>query len=318
MNFQTLEQVFSADYYLNNALNKTKYVQVKTSRSRDKEGKKAILEREKLKTIKDILTKKLSKIIKNYPSLDGLPEFYYELSKTEFDVDTTKKALSNINWTSGKIHELFRTYEEKIRKNNSQVLFLKKQFIGRISSLMKKIDKDLSLLEKTRRKLQTFPDIKENTFTVCLVGFPNVGKSTLLSKITTANPKIANYAFTTKTLNLGYYMHRYERVQVIDSPGTLARFEKMNDIERQAYLATKYVANVLVFVYDLTGTYTIEDQDKLLQIVKDMRKPIIYYISKTDITEKQELESFIKQKKLDFITEPEELTKKINEQKKKY
>jgi len=318
MNFQNLEQIFSADYYLNSALNKTKYVTVKTSRRREKEEVKALLEREKLKTIKDLLLKKLNKVVKDFPSLDGLPEFYYELSKTNFDLDETKKSLSNINWTAGKIYELFRVYEQQIRMNNSKVLFLKKQFIGRISSLMKKIDKDLSRLEGVRRQLLTVPDIKENMFTVCLVGFPNVGKSTLLSKITTANPKIAGYAFTTKKLNLGYYKYKFEKIQVIDSPGTLARFEKMNDIEKQAHLAIKYVANVLVFVYDLTGTYPVEDQDKLLDVIKQMRKPIIYYISKQDITEESVMKEFIAEKKQEFITSPEELITLINKQRKKF
>ena len=38
---------------------------------------------------------------------------------------------------------------------------------------------------------------------VGLIGFPNVGKSTFLSRVTNANPKIANYHFTTLNPNLG-------------------------------------------------------------------------------------------------------------------
>lgn len=54
---------------------------------------------------------------------------------------------------------------------------------------------------------------------VGLVGFPNVGKSTLLSMITAARPKIANYHFTTLSPNLGV-LNRYEETAVIaDIPG---------------------------------------------------------------------------------------------------
>jgi GTP-binding protein len=54
-----------------------------------------------------------------------------------------------------------------------------------------------------------------------LVGFPNAGKSTLLSRITRAQPKIADYPFTTLTPNLGVLTGSETRYTVADLPGII-------------------------------------------------------------------------------------------------
>ena len=73
--------------------------------------------------------------------------------------------------------------------------------------------------EKTESKrvileLKTIADVG-------LIGFPNAGKSTLLSRITKAKPKIANYHFTTLSPNLGVCDYYDEQFTVADIPGLI-------------------------------------------------------------------------------------------------
>ncbi|HEY9703923.1 MAG TPA: GTPase, partial [Allocoleopsis sp.] len=143
---------------------------------------------------------------------------------------------------------------------------------------------------------------------VCITGFPNIGKSTLLSKITPAKPEIKNYAFTTKNLNQGYATFGHRKVQFIDTPGVLDR-DKMNNIELQAYLVLKYIANLVIYVIDLTEPYPIKIQEKLLKNLKEYDKPIIVYLSKSDIISEEIMAKA--KKKYKAVTTLEDLHKKI-------
>ena len=70
-------------------------------------------------------------------------------------------------------------------------------------------------------KLQVILELKLIAF-AGLVGFPNAGKSTLISKISGARPKIADYPFTTLTPNLGVVDSGRRKIVVADIPGIIA------------------------------------------------------------------------------------------------
>ena len=62
---------------------------------------------------------------------------------------------------------------------------------------------------------------KSGDATVALVGFPSVGKSTLISKVTDAKSETGNFAFTTLTCIPGVMEHRGAKIQILDLPGLI-------------------------------------------------------------------------------------------------
>ncbi len=63
----------------------------------------------------------------------------------------------------------------------------RREFAGRAFSVMKQIRKELEFLEQARKILSEFPSIKSDMKKIAIAGFPNVGKSTLLAKISKLN-----------------------------------------------------------------------------------------------------------------------------------
>ncbi|MBT3813991.1 GTP-binding protein [Candidatus Woesearchaeota archaeon] len=244
----------------------------------------------KLDVVKNTIVTRLDKSLKSFPSTKDLSEFYTKLMKLTLDYPNYKKSLGAVNWAIEKTRLLHKKYVSKVvkTKGRDDIKELSKQFYGRISSILKQIDSNLVYLDQCRKIMKDYPDIKE-MFTICVYGFPNVGKTTLLNKITGTKAEVAAYAFTTKSVNAGYFKINDKKVQVLDVPGTLARKEKMNDIEFVAELVLKEVADIVIYVFDLSE-YCGFSVKKQMQLYKTLgnKKEILIYLSKLENKETQE------------------------------
>lgn len=131
---------------------------------------------------------------------------------------------------------------------------------------------------------------------VGLVGFPNVGKSTLLKMVTNANPKIANYHFTTLTPNLGVVRGQYGNDFVIaDIPGLI---EGASQGVGLGHEFLRHIERTKVFIHvvdgsGLEGDDPIENIEKInneirLYDEKLLERPQIIAVNKMDIPEAAE------------------------------
>jgi nucleolar GTP-binding protein len=156
--------------------------------------------------------------------------------------------------------------------------------------MVHQIDKDLLFLNKVRNTLRKLPHI-EDSFTVVIAGYPNVGKSSFIRLVSSATPEIASYPFTTKGVIVGLRVEGRVRIQFVDTPGILDRpAEERNPIERQALSAMMNVASVILYVLDPSEHcgYPMEMQLALLEEVKGMvNVPLIVVANKSDIVVKE-------------------------------
>lgn len=123
---------------------------------------------------------------------------------------------------------------------------------------------------------------------VGLVGFPNAGKSTLLSTITAARPKIADYAFTTLTPNLGMVPYRNDRsFAIADLPGIIEGAHEGKGLGHR-FLRHIERNSVLLFLIPADSLDHRKDFDILLNELEQynpelLDKQFLLAISKSDM-----------------------------------
>ena len=249
--------------------------------------RKEIIDR--ISTIEAITCGHLNKLVKKFPSIWNVHPFYRELVDLMFDIDAYKLSLGNVNWASKRIVELSTDVIKRLKRAGEakQLTKLMNEFYGRYSSIVKAIDKDLSFLGKCRDEMRKIPDIDPEMHTFIIAGMPNVGKSSLLSRLTGNVVRVAPYPFTTQNISVGYTLLGEEKIQIIDTPGILDRpMKERNQMEIKAVLSLRLIQGHIIFLLDPSGHagYSLENQYSLLEEVKQLLSgDIITVQTKSDL-----------------------------------
>jgi len=250
----------------------------------------------KVKFTQSNFSEKLAQILLEFPKLEDIHPFYADLINVLYDKDHYKLALGQLNTARHLIDNVAKDYVRLLKFGDSlyRCKQLKKAALGRMATIMRRQNQSLQYLEQVRQHLSRLPTIDPNTRTLLITGFPNVGKSSFINKITRADVEVQPYAFTTKSLYVGHTDYKYLRWQVVDTPGILDHpLEERNTIEMQAITALAHLRAAVLYFMDPSEQcgHNMSQQKALFDNIKPLfnNKPLIVVSNKSDVLARSEL-----------------------------
>ncbi|KAL3833016.1 hypothetical protein ACJIZ3_007752 [Penstemon smallii] len=155
----------------------------------------------------------------------------------------------------------------------------KREAEERLSEGMKKIEEIFNCegravdeLLNIAKTLRAMPVIDLETPTLCLVGAPNAGKSSLVRLLSTGKPEVCNYPFTTRGILMGHITLSYQNFQVTDTPGLLRRSdEDRNNLEKLTLAVLSHLPTAVLYVHDLSGQCGTSPSDQFI-IYKEIKE----------------------------------------------
>ncbi len=205
----------------------------------------------------DTLSTTLRTWIARWPSLDRLSTFDVALIDAAIGCDLYRQNLGGLQWAADRIDNFCRKGQRLIARQRRIEDFheTRREVYGRCVSVLEQVREQILWLGEARDVMRTFPMIDANEPCIVVAGAPNVGKSALIAALSTGEPEVAAYPFTTRRLHVGHFTHRRQVHQLVDTPGLLDRpMEQRNDIELQAIAALSHIGDIVLFLIDATET----------------------------------------------------------------
>jgi GTP-binding protein len=143
-----------------------------------------------------------------------------------------------------------------------------------------------------------------------IIGLPNAGKSSLLAAVTNANPKIANYQFTTLNPNLGVAKYDNKEITLADIPGLIEGAHEGTGLGTQ-FLKHIERCKSLLHLIDITDEDLMKSYNQVKKELKKysyelIKKKELIVLNKIDLVDdnvvKKKIKEFLKNKKCEVLT----------------
>jgi small GTP-binding protein len=151
--------------------------------------------------------------------------------------------------------EIFKTQKNKATEHH----------IGKLKAKIARLREEGEKRKRTAVKGKGFSIKKTGDATVGIVGFPNIGKSTLLNQLTAAGSKVGDYDFTTLETIPGMMKYKGAEIQLLDLPGLIVGASKGRGRGREVISAVRSV-DLLLLMVDALNLFQLDAIERELHL----------------------------------------------------
>ncbi|XP_065864910.1 nucleolar GTP-binding protein 1 isoform X2 [Euphorbia lathyris] len=297
--FQKLPMVMQSVDILYSAMRKAKRVSAT-------KGIANIAKRERNRGAKqlDALMKELAiplrEYLEKFPKRKGLHPYEQSLIELTLGDGNYEQVLRKVDALRKKVVSVGKEHASVCAKSSTKREAGERlnEGVGNLEEIFKCDGKAVDELVNVAKTLRAMPVVDLEMPTLCLVGAPNVGKSSLVRILSTGKPEVCNYPFTTRGILMGHIAFNFQHFQVTDTPGLLKRCdEDRNNLEKLTLAVLTHLPTAILYVHDLTGECGTSPSDQFV-IYKEIKERFsdhlwLDVVSKCDLLRESPINSMI-------------------------